>query len=82
MMVIATLAWLVFVVWLSSSHLCDDNLYNLFELLLVRGLSCDDARDVDNKERIRLNDDYKNGCFEEGNRGCRRSDCLVVMGWG
>ena len=63
-MMIATLTWLVLVVWLSPIDLCDYNLYNLFELLLVRGFPCDDAGDVDNKERIRLNDDYKNGCFE------------------
>ena len=64
MMMIATLAWLVLVVRLSSSHLCDYNLYNLFELLLVRGFPRDDARDVEKKERIRLSDDYKDGCFE------------------
>ena len=64
MMMIATLTWLVLVVRLSSSHLCDYNLYNLFELLLVRGFACDDARDVEKKERIGLSDDYKDGCFE------------------
>ena len=63
-MMMGRLAWLVLVVWLSPSDLCDYNVYNFFELLLARGFPRDDAGDVDNKERIRLNDDYENGCFE------------------
>ena len=50
MMMIARLTWLVLVVWLSRSDLRDYNLYNLFELLFVRGFLCEDAGDVDNKD--------------------------------
>ena len=44
------LAWLVLVVWLSPTDLCDYNLYKLFELLLLRGFPREDAGDVDNKD--------------------------------
>ena len=49
-MMIATLTWLVLVVWLSPTDLRDYNLYKLFELLLLRGFPREDAGDVDNKD--------------------------------